>query len=188
MSMVQLLRNQFRRAVLVSAAAAACIATCAGAQPCQNILTEEFEGGYRQLETSNFGGDIRIAEGANGTKGVVIERRRAGGDDTTFLRRRLPAEYAGRVLKVEVMLKYENLTAGPEQEYHHGGHVDYEAFTPKGPRYPSQTIFLGTQSEWSLHSVDWVLPKDATNIRFRMGLQGVSGRIYFDNLKLWICQ
>src|SRR5207237_629289 len=110
------------------------------------------ESANSQLKSENNGaGSIRVGEGYKDSKGLVIERRRPGNDEVSFATKELPNSFAGKRIKVDVMIKYENLQAGSPRKYHHGGHVDIEAYTKSGPWYPTQTILYGDQPNWELH-------------------------------------
>lgn len=153
---------------------------------CPNEIDEEFEArGYKDWVIEEDGGEVSTGPGYKG-QGVVITRSSPGGDQFTRLERQLPPTWVGKTIKVEVMVKYDNIKPG--RKFYHAGHIDYEAFTETGPVYPHWGRFTGTQSDWKLWSDEWQIPPNAETTVFRIGLQGASGTIYFDNLKIYLCE
>lgn len=109
------------------------------------------------------------------------------GDDNMYQPRlyRLPPSCAGRSVELRAVYRTESITDGTKN--YHGIHFDYEVFVAGGsPTYPSDWR-AEPSHEWQVIERSWDVPADMRSGYVRIGLQGVSGRLYVHSIRVTGC-
>ncbi len=159
------------------------------AENCQEPIVDNFDvRGFKDWKLNSSGGTITYSEGYK-NQCVLINRSSFGGDDFTRIEKDLPVEaWAGKSIMIEAWVKAENIKPGKKVVYHHSGHIDFEVFNSNyQPYYPPDWGRYINTFDWKHVVYKWSIPKDAVRITVRFGLQGATGSIYFDEIKIYKC-
>lgn len=150
----------------------------------KKIFNENFDCGYKDWNSSiKVGGSFSIIE-RNSGRAIKVERKTIQGDNFTQLKYRIrPDVVKGKRLRVEALVRAENIAIGTKSYY--GGHIDFEMRTPAGYVYESAPFFLDS-FDWTKEAFECDIPVNIKTIDFRIGLQGAKGVIYFDDIKIFI--
>lgn len=153
---------------------------------CEQIKSYTFDDeSYKDWEPHDEGGSILLSDAFSG-KSVKISRICTDEDDFTALELNLPVPvWAGQIIRIDAMIKGDNI--GDKSQHNNGGYIDIEAVTPHSPKNPTDwNRFHGT-FDWKAVSYKWEIPEDARKVMIRIGLQGVTGIIFFDNINIYRC-
>lgn len=164
-----------KRILMTLLLALALAGTASAAQP---ILSLDFES-EGDLEDSSGSG--RLVEGYEGTQSLLIEEEK--GDGSVNRRFRLPADkLAGELITLQAAVRGEDVSKPPKSWngvkvmlvlQHEGG----------GRDYPQLDVPSGT-FEWTEFKEGLRVPKSVTSATLVLGLEKVSGRAWFDNVRV----
>jgi hypothetical protein len=153
---------------------------------CEQIKVYTFDDeNYRDWEPHDEGGDISLGDGFSG-KAAKINRICTDDDDFTALELNLPVSvWAGQIIRMDAMVRGHDI--GDKPQHYNAGYINIEAMTPHGLKNATDWgLFHGT-FDWKAVSYKWQIPEDAHNIMIGIGLRGVTGIIYVDNIIIYRC-
>lgn len=153
---------------------------------CEQIKSYTFDDeSYRDWEPHDEGGSISLSDGFSG-QAAQINRICPDEDDFTALELNLPVTvWAGQIIRIDAMIKGDNI--GDKPQRHNAGYINVEAMTPHGAINPTDWGRFHGTFDWKAVSYKWKIPEDARKAIIRIGLQGVTGIIFFDNIKIYRC-
>jgi hypothetical protein len=126
-----------------------------------------------------------LEKGFNG-KAAKINRICPDEDGFTALELNLPLTvWAGQTIRIDTMIKGDNI--GDKPQHNNAGYINVEAMTPHGATNPTDWGRFHGTFDWKAVSYKWKIPDDAEKVMIRIGLQGVTGIIYLDDIKIYRC-
>jgi hypothetical protein len=152
---------------------------------CEQIEAYTFDDeNYKDFDLRDEGGSISLADGFSGKAAKI--NRICTEDDFTALELNLPLSvWAGQIIRMYAMVRGDDI--GDKFQHYKAGYLNIEALTPHGLKNPTDWgLFHGT-FDWKAVSYKWQIPEDAQNIMIGIGLRGVTGNIYVDNIKIYRC-
>lgn len=163
--------------------AVALIALSTQAQEPVNIGTvvyaNDFEG---EDALAGWSGQPVLGPGRNGGKAICFEQPAEKGPGTPFSRYTIPVEpLRGCVLNLSGWVRFEDVSKPPNS----WNGVKYMAPSegPGGNQYPQAKIGQGTH-DWQRVVYAVRLPADATKWQLHLGLESVTGKVWFDDLQV----
>jgi aryl-phospho-beta-D-glucosidase BglC (GH1 family) len=143
------------------------------------IYETDFEG---DQALAGWSGTPVLKPGRNGGQAVFFERPEAEGPGTVFSRRTIPLDgLGGCVLNLEGWIRMEAISKPPNS----WNGVKYMApcESPGGTSYSQAKVGQGSK-DW--HRVVYAvrIPTDATKWQLHLGLESVTGRVWFDDLRI----
>jgi len=153
---------------------------------CEQIKSYTFDDeSYKDWEPQDEGGSILLSDGFSG-KAAKIQRI-CTEDGFTALELNLPVTlWVGQIIRIDAMIKGDNI--GDKPEHNNAGYINIEAMTKaSGPKNPTDWGRFHGTFDWKAVSYKWRIPDDAQKVMIRIGLQGVTGIIYLDNIRIYRC-
>jgi endoglucanase len=143
------------------------------------VYENDFEG---EQALSGWSRKPTLVPGRNGGKAIFFEQPKEKGPGTPFLRHALPAErLRGCVMNLSGWIRTEDVSKPPNT----WNGVKYMAPSegPGGKQYPQAKVTIGTLP-W--HRVVFAarIPVDATKWDLHLGLESVTGKVWFDDLRI----
>jgi len=154
---------------------------------CEQIKSYTFDDeSYKDWEPHDEGGSISLSDGFSG-KAAKIQRICTDEDDFTALELNLPMTvWARQIIRIDAMIKGDNI--GDKPQHNNAGYINIEAMTTShGPKNPTDWGRFHGTFDWKAVSYKWKIPDDAQKVMIRIGLQGVTGIIYVDNITIYRC-
>jgi len=153
---------------------------------CEQIKSYTFDDeSYKDWEPHDEGGSISLSDGFSG-KAVKIQRICTDEDDFTALELNLPVTvWAGQIIRIDAIVRGDGI--GDRPQHYKAGYINIEALTPHGLKSPTDWGYFHGTFDWKAVSYKWKIPEDAQKVIIRTGLQGVTGIIYLDNIKIYRC-
>lgn len=144
------------------------------------VLDADFESDVRP---PNWTGELRYEAGFETERSLCIDSR-SGGPTTIHVR--LPAELLrGCSLRASGMVKAENVSAKPNPW--NGIKFMLAMQTPDRKLWPQASLETGT-FDWQRAVMTVKVPADATAITLTLGLEQVTGKVCYDNLKIVVAK
>ena len=170
-------------ALLVLAASAPINSVIADSTPKRGdvVFAADFEGAQA---LDGWPAGTRLGSGYQAGQGIVIERPAGSAVGASMVFRPLPIErMRGCLVHFSAMVKAEDVSAKPVSW--NGIKVMLVIEMPGGKQHPQADIGTGT-FDWR-HVVSAVrVPEDAISATLALGLESVTGRVWFDDLKVTI--
>jgi endoglucanase len=127
------------------------------------------------------GGQLR--PGHQGGQALYIERASPG---TSAVNLRLPVErFRGCTVHGHAMVKAEDVSQRPQ--HYNGIKFMMPIESPAGTSWPQASVEVGS-FDWKRISFSARVPADATSIRLNLGLEAVSGRVWFDDIRIVVAK
>ena len=127
--------------------------------------------------------EVSLGPGFKGSRGIVIQSPR-GPDSNRTVRVSLPVEkLRGARLKCQARVMAENVSRPPNSW--NGVKLMLHVAGPGGEQWPQQNNVFGS-FDWKTISFKTPIPRDATSASLILGLEGVSGRVSFDDILVTI--
>lgn len=124
----------------------------------------------------------KLGDGCQSERALFFERGADEAGATTLAELALPAEkMRGYDVYLTAMIKAENVANTPSQ--YHGIRFMTRAVEGDHKSYVEAAVGMGT-FDWKTVVFHVQVPRDATAFSLLLGLQGVSGKAWFDNLKI----
>lgn len=170
-------------AALLACLAAAAIAHASAAQPeassrAQTVLAADFE---QANALQGWAGPVKLEAGYRGGSSLSLQVKAGDADSSSVCSVPFPLENArGRLVRGSVMVRGENLGARPQPW--NGAKCMLAIETPGRKLWPQAQIPDGT-FDWQRVAFTVRVPGDATSARLVLGLERVSGKVWFDDLK-----
>jgi len=145
------------------------------------VYQADFEGADA---LDGWNGSATLEPGCKSDQALAIERPADSPVGSTVAQFQLPVERVrGCVLYFAGMVKAENVSDKPQS----WNGIKYMAPSvyEGGRSYPQADIGVGT-FDWKRVVFQVAVPKTATDLRLYMGLESVTGKVWFDNLKVWV--
>ncbi len=145
------------------------------------VYQADFEGSNA---LSGWSGAAVLEPGYASPQAVALEvKAKASG---AILSRHLPAEaLRGCRVRGSVMVRAEQVS--PKPNPWNGIKFMLIAESPAGKSYPQATVETGTL-DWRRAAFAAYVPADATNLMLVLGLEQVTGKVWFDDLKLTVAK
>jgi len=179
--------SSYAHCLLISIFASSILArNTSGAEPPvkgQVVVSSSFD---TDAELAAWQGDKHLDSGMNGGKALRVERMAGAASGSGSLRLPIPVEnLRGCVLRGTVMVKAENVSAKPNAW--NGIKVMLPIETPDRKLWPQAPVETGT-FDWTRVSFTAKIPSDASALSLVLGLEQVTGKVWFDNLKLTVAK
>jgi hypothetical protein len=130
-----------------------------------------------------WSGAARTAPGYPGGQAIVVERA-AGASGSATVQVRLPVEKVrGCLLHFSAMIRAEDVSAKPRPW--NGVKFMAPITGPDGRSWPAATLPAGT-FDWQRIAFPVFVPDDAQSITLVLGLEAVTGRAWFDQVKVTV--
>jgi len=125
---------------------------------------------------------VRVGPGPGGSPAVFIEQRNPGG--SRLLRLALPVEkMRGARLRCRARVKAEDV--GPPPQPWNGVKFVLRLVSPDGTRWPQRNGVVGT-FDWKTVEFKANVPRELTEAWLILGLEAVTGRAGFDDLRITV--
>ncbi len=125
---------------------------------------------------------VRLAPGPGGSQAVFVEQAAAGG--AASVRIALPVEkIRGARLRCRAMVKAEDVSPPPKPW--NGVKFMLQLVSPEGTQWPQRNGLSGT-FEWKAVEFKAAVPRDVTQAWLSLGLESVTGRAGFDDVRIVI--
>ncbi len=175
----------FCRSVVVILAALSCLALAGWAAETLSkgdvILDADFEAA---TVDARWGGALRYETGFESPRSLSVDSRTGGGPP--MVRVRLPAEILrGCTLRGSAMVKAEGVSAKPNPW--NGIKFMLAIETPDRKLWPQAALDTGT-FDWKRAMFSTKIPADATAATLVLGLEQVTGKVCFDNVKIVVAK
>ncbi len=142
------------------------------------VLYNDFEG---PQALQGWGPQPALEPGYHGGHAIAFSNPPAGGAPAAGSYALQPEPLRGFLLRLSCMVKAENVSAKPQPW---NGIKFMLVVTSDGSRmYPQAEIGVGT-FDWRRAAFDVRVPGTATDVRLYMGLEAVTGKVRFDDLKI----
>ncbi|MDD4268183.1 MAG: cellulase family glycosylhydrolase [Pirellulales bacterium] len=133
---------------------------------------------------TGLGTAAELAPGVGGSQGLSAEIPTAEGTGHRSARIKLPlAALCGTRVRVEAMVRAETVSQPPNPW--NGVKVMLHTTSPAGDQWQQQNSVFGT-FDWKPVRFLAAVPRDATAAELILGLESVTGRAWFDNLKITV--
>ena len=147
------------------------------------VLAADFEAADALGAWTGRAGDVRLDAGLRGGRAVRIESTDVAGGAHAAMA--LPAErLRGCRLLVSAMVKAENVSAKPQAWNGIKFMMPIEA-SGGGKSWPQAEIGVGT-FDWRRAAWQAIVPPDATEVTLVLGLERVTGRVWFDDVRVTV--
>jgi len=139
-----------------------------------------FQTGFAETNALNsWSGKAQLARGSVDSHAVMLEVAPPG--NGTVISRRLPVEQVqGSVVRGTVTVKAQEVNPRPNSW--NGIKCMLVIESPTGKQYPQAPLEVGT-FDWRTASFSTRIPADATNVTLVLGLEQVTGKVWFDEVK-----
>ncbi len=145
------------------------------------VYQADFEGSNT---LSGWSGAAALEPGYASAQGVALETKADA--PGAVLARQLPAEAVrGCRIRASVMVKARQVS--PKPNPWNGVKFMLVAESPAGKSYPQATVDTGT-FDWRRAAFTAQVPADTTSLTLVLGLEQVSGKVWFDDLKLTVAK
>jgi len=145
------------------------------------VLDADFEAAS---DESAWAGDLRYEAGYESPRSLCVDSRAGGGSPT--VRVRLPAEtLRGCTLRGSAMVKADGVSAKPNPW--NGIKFMLAIETPDRKLWPQAAMETGT-FDWKRAVFTTKIPADATAVTLVLGLEQVTGKVGFDNVKIAVAK
>ena len=152
-----------------------CLAIRLGASAAEVCLQQDFEATNCLAQWSGPG---MLEDGYRGGRSLAVESQ----SDGAVVRCALSAaQLKGCAIRVSARVKARGVSSRPNSW--NGIKLMLAVETPAGKQWPQAQIDTGT-FDWVQISFFTRVPVDATNLHLVMGLERVSGKVWFDDLKV----
>jgi hypothetical protein len=155
-------------------------------KPGDVIFQTAFEGaGVLREWGAEPGQNVRLAEGRASPQSLLLERP-AGASNTLGVRVALPVEkMRGARLTCRAMVKADGVSKPPQPW--NGIKFTLHVSAPGGDTWPQQDNVSGT-FDWKRIEFKAAIPADATAAELFLGLEAVSGRAQFDDIRITVAR
>jgi endoglucanase len=127
---------------------------------------------------------VQLMAGLEGSKSLSVQIPVSDGSGSRSSRFRLPLEsLRGTRVRVEAMVRAENVSEPPNPW--NGIKVMLHTVSPDGQKWQQQNSVYGT-FDWKPIRFIGSVPQDATAANLILGLEKVTGRVWFDDVKITI--
>lgn len=145
------------------------------------VLDADFEAA--SADTA-WGGNLQYDTGFESSRSLCVDSRAAGGQPT--VRVKLPAESVrGCTLRGSAMVKADGVSAKPNPW--NGIKFMLAIETPDRKLWPQAALDTGT-FDWKRAVFSTKIPADATAVTLVLGLEQVTGKVCFDNVRLFVAK
>jgi len=185
-------RNTFLAAAIVGVLAAGASgeappATAGGAEPVKVgdvVFTADFDGPAPLEGWSAGAGKLAADAGQGGGRALLIERPAGAPPASAFVEAPLPVEKVrGCTLILSASVKAEAVSPKPQP----WNGIKFMAPTVAGEHRAWAQAELGTGTfDWQRVSWQTHVPRDASRMRLVLGLENVTGKAWFDNVKVTV--
>ena len=129
-------------------------------------------------------GEARLDAGLSGGRAMYVERYAASKTPAAMVSIPLPADsMRGCRVYVSAMVKAQDVSAPPRSW--NGIKLMLAIEAPSGRRWPQAEISAGT-FDWRKAAMSPLIPPDATAVTLFLGLEQVTGRAWFDDVKVTV--
>ncbi|HEY5912666.1 MAG TPA: cellulase family glycosylhydrolase [Verrucomicrobiae bacterium] len=154
-------------------------ASPSGLQRGEVIFFADFEG---TNGLDGWSGPARLQPGFSGTQAAALERK--AGQESSVIARSLAVEsLRGCTIRATAMVRAQEVSAKPNAW--NGLKFMLVVQGTGGSGYPQATLDTGS-FDWRLAAFTARIPADVTNVTLVLGLENVTGRAWFDDVKLTI--
>jgi len=168
--------------VILASLIAASGATPQAARRGDVVFQTGFEG---ESASAGWSATVRLDDGHEGGRAALLERRGTS-EPSAMIVRNLPAErLRGCVVAGSAWVKAESVSAKPQSWNGVKFMLPIEA--PSGNQWPQARIETGSFG-WTLVRFAARIPPDATKVSLFLGLELVTGKAWFDDVKLFIAK
>lgn len=145
------------------------------------LFEADFEG---KQAFAGWAGPAKAGPGHQSEQSLFIARPADSPVGSTIVQIRLPAERVrGYVLHFSGMVKAESVTEKPKPW--NGVKFMVPIVGDSGRQWPQGTIDIG-DFDWKRVVFPVRVPKDATQVSLYLGLEAVTGKVWFDDLKVTV--
>jgi endoglucanase len=145
------------------------------------FFASDFEGADA---LQGWSGTPRLGPGRGSVRSLFFERPAGSPAGSSYARLTLPAaQMRGYLVYVAGMVKAENVSEKPQSW--NGIKLMLPMTAGSGKLYPQATIGVGT-FDWQRFVFPVRVPDDATEIALHLGLEAVTGRVWFDDIKITV--
>jgi len=149
----------------------------------QTIVDADFESAVSEPQ---WQGELRYGAGFESARALHVESRAGAAGGSPSVRMRLPAEtLRGSTLRGSAMVRAEGVSAKPNSW--NGIKFMLAIETPDRKLWPQAALDTGTFA-WKRAVLSAKIPADATAVILMLGLEQVTGRVWFDNVKLVVAK
>jgi hypothetical protein len=125
-----------------------------------------------------------LAPGRGGGHALLVERSAGSAKGSTTVQRRLPVEQMrGYMVYFSAQIKAENISAKPKPW--NGIKFAAPIVAASGKQFPEAKIDAGT-FDWRRATFAVRVPDDAQSMSLALGLESVTGKVWFDDVRLWV--
>jgi len=129
-------------------------------------------------------GEGKLGSGCESQSAIVIERTAQSSGSATYARMALPVEkMRGYEVYVSANVRGENVSEKPKP--YNGVKFMLPAVVPQGRAYPEARTEAGT-FDWKKVTFPARVPEDATELWAQVGLEAVTGKAWFDNIRITV--
>ena len=148
------------------------------------VLTLDFEGPDALKGFTVTGAGVRLEAGPTGGKVLVVECTAGASPLAANAAMAVPiADFRGCKLDLSARVKAENVSARPQDW--NGIKFMTPIDSPGGRQWPQAPLDVGT-FDWRLVTWQASVPDDATAITLILGLEQVTGKVWFDDVKITV--
>jgi len=142
-----------------------------------------FETGFESPDAlKGWSGPAKLGAGCESAQSLCVERAGDASGTTTLAQMPLPVEkMRGYQVYFSAMIRAENVTEKPKP--YHGIKFMTSSVVGGDTSYEDASIGVGT-FDWKPVAFRVSVPDDATALSLLAGLQGVAGKVWFDNIKV----
>lgn len=152
-----------------------------GASRGQVFFQTDFEGAAALSDWSKSG---QLVSGREGGQALLIERPSGSPKGSTTVHRVLPVEQMrGCRIGFSAQIRAENVSTPPQPW--NGVKFMAPIVGPQGKQWPAARIEAGT-FDWRRVTFSVRVPDDAQSMSLVMGLESVTGKAWFDDLRVWV--
>ncbi|HEX2950398.1 MAG TPA: hypothetical protein VHV83_12680 [Armatimonadota bacterium] len=147
------------------------------------IYTSDFED--KDVQTG-WSGTVQLDQGYQSTHAMLVSNAVGKEAEAVLLSRKLPVEQIrGCTITFSAMVKGENISQKPKP----WNGVKYMLFVDakSGKNWPQGAIPMGT-FDWCPVTFQVKIPDDASAMNMSLGIEHVSGKVWFDNIKITVSQ
>lgn len=145
------------------------------------LFTANFEG---PDALKGWPGPVALDVGFQGGHGLLLERSAADGGDCAMTTIELPVEkMRGYVVQFWTRVRAENVS--PKPRPWNGVKFMAPIVTNQGTRWPSVEFEAGS-FDWKRVGFRAAIPEDAKQVRLCVGLESLTGKVWFDDIRVVI--
>ena len=142
-----------------------------------------FQTGFEEPDArQGWSGPVRFEPGWQSAQALAIENRPGSGTQSVLVSRPLPAERVrGCMVRGSAMVRAQEVSARPNAW--NGVKCMLAIETPERRAWPQAAIETAT-FDWQRAAFTTRIPTDATAVRLVLGLEQVTGKVWFDDVKI----